>query len=89
LPGQLHGGPCQRGWKGTKSDVLLGYLGSFVLRALGAVGPILTVLLDESLRGMTEQIFGLPMEVLLTRWSQISDFNRERITQVRRLLADR
>ena len=29
------------------------------------------------------------MDVLLTRWSRISDFNRERITQVHRLLADR
>jgi hypothetical protein len=77
------------GWEGTKPGVLLGYLGSLVLRAVGAVGPILTVLLDESLRGMTDQIFGRPMNVLLTRWSRISDFNRERITQVHRLLADR
>jgi hypothetical protein len=42
------------GWEGTKPGVLLGYQGSLVLRAVGAVGPILTVLLDESLRGMTD-----------------------------------
>jgi hypothetical protein len=81
-------GLADAGWDGARTDVLLGYLGSLVLRAVGTVGPILTVLLDESLFGMTEQIFGLPMDVLLTRWSQISDFNRERITQVQRLLAD-
>jgi hypothetical protein len=29
------------------------------------------------------------MDVLLTRWSRISDFNRERITQVHGLVQDR
>ncbi len=83
-------GIIDAGWKGTRSDVLLGYLGSLVLRfAVGVVGPILTALLDESLRGMTEQIFGRPMDVLLTRWSQIADFNMERITQVHRLVHNR
>jgi hypothetical protein len=83
-------GLADAGWEGGVDDVQLGYLASFVLRfPVGTVGPILTVLLDETLHGPVEQIFGQPMDTLLTTWSELAEFDRERINQARRLLPDR
>jgi len=83
-------GLADAGWEGVVEDVQLGYLASFVLRLpVGRIGPVLTVLLDETLHGLIEQIFGQTMDTLLTTWSELAEFDRERISQVRRLLADR
>lgn len=79
-------GLADAGLEAAREDVLLGYLTSLALRfGVGGVGPILTVLLDGSLHGLMEQIFGQPMDVLLTRWSQNAEFRQERIIQLRRL----
>jgi hypothetical protein len=83
-------GMADAGWEGAVEDVQLGYLASFVLRfPIGTVGPILTVLLDETLHGLIEQIFGQPMDVFVKNASELAEFDRERISQARRLLADR
>ena len=70
MPGQLHGGPCRRGLGGDRTGCASRLPGFAVLRvAVGAVGPVLTVLLDESLRGRGS-VFGRPVDVLLTIWSR-------------------
>jgi hypothetical protein len=82
-------GLADAGWEGAAEDVQLGYLASLVLRFIGAVGPVLTVLLDETLHRLVEQIFGQPMDVFVTNSTELAEFERERISQMRRLLADR
>ena len=83
-------GLADAGWEGAAEDVQLGYLASFVLRGpIGTVGPVLTVLLDETLHGLIEHIFGQPMDVFVTNSIELAEFERQRITRARRLLADR
>ena len=83
-------GLADAGWEGAAEDVQLGYLASFVLRGpIGTVGPVLTVLMDETLHGLIEHIFGQPMDVFVTNSTELAEFERERITRARHLVADR
>jgi hypothetical protein len=83
-------GLADAGWEGAVEDVQLGYLASHVLRfPIGTVGPMLTVLLDESLHGLMEQIFGQPMDVFVANSTELAEFDRERTSRARRLLAVR
>jgi hypothetical protein len=63
------------GWQGHGDDIFLGYLATIALRFMvGAVGPVLTFALDNSLDAMGEQIFGHPKRELIARWRKIHEF---------------
>jgi hypothetical protein len=63
------------GWQGHGDDIFLGYLATIALRFMvGAVGPVLTFALDNSLDAMGEQIFGHPKPELIARWRKIHEF---------------
>ena len=56
------------GWQGHGDDIFFGYLATIALRFMvGAVGPVLTFALDNSLDAMGEQIFGHPKPELIAR----------------------
>jgi hypothetical protein len=75
LPGRLPRRPATHRLQGNCDDVFLGYLATIALRFMvGAVAPLLTGTLDDSLDGMIEQIFGHSKPELIARWRKIHEF---------------
>jgi hypothetical protein len=78
------------GWHGDAADVRFGYLAAIVLRfGVGALAPVLTVALDESLHHVWEQIMGKPLREITRNARRTTDFYEQRIAEARRLLAAR
>ena len=67
-----------------------GYLAALTLRfGLGALAPILTVALDDSLQSHVEQIFGRPYAAFATNVRATMAFQIQRSAEAQRLLAAR
>ena len=56
---------------------------------VGALAPVLTVALDESLHRVWEQIMGKPLREITRNVRRTTDFYEQRIAEARRLLAAR
>ena len=75
------------GWDGVALDVRLAYLASLVLRCgLGATGPIVTVMLDQSLHIWLEQAFRHPLDAIVRNLRSTMRFLEPRVLEARQLL---
>jgi hypothetical protein len=73
------------GWEGDALDVRFGYVASLVLRcALGAVGPIVTIMRNQSLHSWIEHAFGRPLEAVVENLGKTMAFLEPRIDTARR-----
>ena len=73
------------GWEGDALDVRFGYVASLVLRcALGAVGPIVTIMRNQSLHSWVEHAFGRPLEAVVENLGKTMAFLKPRIDTARR-----
>jgi hypothetical protein len=78
------------GWHGAVVDVRIGYLAAYLLRyAIGALTPILTILLNDSQHQWAEQIMGRSIDVIIRNMRATVDFQQQRIAEARSFLASR
>jgi hypothetical protein len=59
------------GWDGNQQEARLGYTASCVRYALGTLGPVLMMILDQNTRLQAEQAFHCSIETLLDYWGHI------------------
>ncbi len=59
------------GWDGNQQDVRVGYIASCVRYALGTLGPVLMMILDQNTRLQAEQAFHCSIEALLDYWGHV------------------
>jgi hypothetical protein len=59
------------GWNGNQQDIRLGYTASCVRYALGTLGPVLMMILNQNSRLQAEQAFGCSIEDLLDYWGHV------------------
>jgi hypothetical protein len=76
----------QAGWNGDETLVRFGYTAAATY--FNAVGGLvfLPFVLEERYHPMAEQVFGYPLEQVLTQWASLQGFLLERSDEMRRLL---
>ena len=80
----------ETGWRGNDADVRFAAFAALALRfGIGALAPILGFALDETVRGVVEQIFGRPFGEVIRNIRATMDYEERCIVEARRLLEAR